>query len=312
MIPSLLAAAVALSSSTATGEFQASCARIVGHRSAAVVAVDASSGRLIALIHPDLAARPSPPGSVFKLVTAAAALGPRKGLADATFDCRGWLRAPAAGGRPAVLRCWRPEGHGPRDLEGAIAASCNLYFVQLGIRTGFPALAQAAGRAGLVTTGVDPRDARIAIGEGAGWLMTPLQAAGLAAAIAADAPVRPPAWSTEALFRPRLGPPAATARLRAGMRLAALAGSARRATTSGLEIAGKTGTATYRDGSNRTHGWFIGYARAAVGARPKLPSAGTAPRTLALAVRLDDASGFGDAAGLAGRVFAAWRDAGRP
>ena len=296
----LLAAVLA---AQATGGFQGACERLVGQRPAAVVAVEARSGRLAALVHPGLAARPTPPGSVFKLVTAAAALGAGKAPPDAALVCRGWLGAAAAGGKPGVLRCWRPEGHGALDLEGAIAASCNLHFVQLGLFAGFPALRAAAARAGLAgAEGVDPRVARIAIGEGAGWQMTPLQAAALAAAIAAGGPVRLPTWSPAAVRGPLFAPPADLARLRAGMRAAAQRGSARHAAVPGLQVAGKTGTATFRDGSNRTHGWFVGFAQAP----------GPGPRTLALAVRIDDASGFGDAAGLAGRVFAAWRDRGAP
>lgn len=283
----------------AVGSFQGTCERLVGDRPAAVVALGTEDGRLRALVHPGLAGRPTPPGSVFKLVTATAALRVGAARPGETLTCRGWLRAPLAGGRAGVVRCWKPEGHGRLGLEGALAASCNLYFVQLGRKAGPEELREAAGACGLAGD-VDARDARIAIGEGRGWLASPLQLAGLARALAGGSGVLLPGWRDHKPS-PAFLPPEQLQRLRTGMQLAVATGSAKRATTSGLAVWGKTGTGTYRDGSNRTHGWFAGWAR------PKDGGPG-----LAVAVLVDDASGFAEAATLAGRVFAAWRDAGRP
>jgi penicillin-binding protein 2 len=70
-----------------------------------------------------------PPGSTFKLATAVL------GLEDSliTFDSR----MPQAcngtyyfGNR--VWHCWKKEGHGAVNLNGAIAQSCDVYFYQLG------------------------------------------------------------------------------------------------------------------------------------------------------------------------------------
>ena len=74
-----------------------------------------------------------PPASPFKLAIAAMAL--KRGLIGLDTHmpppCRGGLRL---GNR--VFRCWKKEGHGSLDLIGAVAASCDVYFYQLGLRLG--------------------------------------------------------------------------------------------------------------------------------------------------------------------------------
>lgn len=62
------------------------------------------------------------PGSVFKLVTAAALL--EEGLGDTTFTCVGSLNV---GGMQ--FHCVDSTAHGELDLTGAIARSCNCYFI---------------------------------------------------------------------------------------------------------------------------------------------------------------------------------------
>ena len=39
-----------------------------------------------------------------------------------------------------VFRCWKKEGHGSLDLVGAVAASCDVYFYQVGLRLGLNAI----------------------------------------------------------------------------------------------------------------------------------------------------------------------------
>ena len=41
-----------------------------------------------------------------------------------------------------VFRCWKKEGHGSLDLMGAVAASCDVYFYQLGLQLGLDAIIQ--------------------------------------------------------------------------------------------------------------------------------------------------------------------------
>jgi penicillin-binding protein 2 len=80
-----------------------------------------------------------PPASPFKLAIAAMAL--KRGLISLNTrmpePCRGGLRL---GNR--VFRCWKREGHGMLDLTGAVAASCDVYFYQLGLRLGLDAIIQ--------------------------------------------------------------------------------------------------------------------------------------------------------------------------
>jgi penicillin-binding protein 2 len=80
-----------------------------------------------------------PPASPFKLAIAAMAL--KRGLIrlNSTMPepCRGGMRL---GNR--VFRCWKKEGHGSLDLIAAVAASCDVYFYQLGLRLGLEAIIQ--------------------------------------------------------------------------------------------------------------------------------------------------------------------------
>ena len=80
-----------------------------------------------------------PPASPFKLAIAAMAL--KRGLIGLGTrmpePCRGGMRL---GNR--VFRCWKREGHGLLDLTGAVAASCDVYFYQLGLKLGLDAIIQ--------------------------------------------------------------------------------------------------------------------------------------------------------------------------
>jgi penicillin-binding protein 2 len=80
-----------------------------------------------------------PPASPFKLAISAMAL--KRGLIRLSTHmpepCRGGMRL---GNR--VFRCWKREGHGSLDLTGAVAASCDVYFYQLGLRLGLDAILQ--------------------------------------------------------------------------------------------------------------------------------------------------------------------------
>ena len=77
------------------------------------------------------------PGSVFKAITLAIAL--EEGLVDehSTFYCGGEL--PGVPGRPAdnPYHCWkRVPGHGTQTLSEAVENSCNVAFVNIGLRIG--------------------------------------------------------------------------------------------------------------------------------------------------------------------------------
>jgi len=139
-----------------------------------------------------------PPGSVFKLVTAAAALENEICLPEREFVCMG--EATVNGVR---VRCsTAPEGgHGRLDMYRAMACSCNCYFVQLGELTGSEKILEMARRLGLgrkvfdgfpeESGGFIPSAAEtsaedisnISIGQGR-ILITPLQAARMTGIIA--------------------------------------------------------------------------------------------------------------------------------
>ena len=85
-----------------------------------------------------------PPGSTYKAIVAAAGLA--EGVIDETtvVPCPGHFRL----GR-RVYRCWKRAGHGPVDLAGALAGSCDVYFYELGKTLGVETLARYARLFGL-------------------------------------------------------------------------------------------------------------------------------------------------------------------
>ncbi|MBQ7703322.1 MAG: penicillin-binding protein [Firmicutes bacterium] len=69
------------------------------------------------------------PGSIFKVVTACAAIENVDGLADRTFTCTGSVTIDGNN-----VTC--PKNHGEVDFAGALASSCNCYFGQLAVDIG--------------------------------------------------------------------------------------------------------------------------------------------------------------------------------
>ncbi len=146
----------------------------LGGRPGAVVALDVSTGEVLALasaptFDPNVFARgirdeewhalrddqlhpltnraiqgQYPPASTFKLISAAAALSEGVVTPDTRVYCPGSLRV--AGRR---FRCWRQRGHGSVDLHRALAESCDVYFYQIGRQLGIQTLADYARRFGL-------------------------------------------------------------------------------------------------------------------------------------------------------------------
>lgn len=87
-----------------------------------------------------------PPGSVFKLVTALAALETGKITPNTTFHCPGWFRLNA---RSRKFHCWYEHGHGSLNLYQAIERSCNVYFYNLGKKLSPDQIAEYSRRLGL-------------------------------------------------------------------------------------------------------------------------------------------------------------------
>lgn len=226
-----------------------------------------------------------PPASPFKLATAAMAL--RRGLV--TFSthmdqpCTGGLRF---GNR--VFKCWKQGGHGSLDLTGAIAASCDVYFYQLGLKLGIEnLLADGVDLGFREKAGIDlghelrsfypasrdyydkaygPRGwtnavvLNLSIGQGEND-QTLLNMTRFYAALAGDGVLRPPHLvAVPADAKPRsLGlTPAQLAGLREAMLAVVTRGTAAASHGQDLNVAGKTGTAQNPHGAD--HGWFIGFA----------------------------------------------------
>lgn len=237
------------------------------------------------------------PGSIFKPVTALAALNSGTVTAGMTVDCPGYYMI----GKKS-MKCWNPNGHGRVDLRHAIEQSCNVYFATLGVKCGNEAISDLATLFGLgLKTGIElDREApglvptpewktkawhddwrigdtcNFSIGQGA-LAVTPLQMALMAATLANGGAVYRPRlvtglrdWQGAALtnfpsVKVRQLPlaPAVMEAVRQGMHDVVMAptGTGRRAGIPGVEMAGKTGTAEYGQKEDRKkHGWMIVFA----------------------------------------------------
>jgi cell division protein FtsW (lipid II flippase) len=252
-----------------------------------------------------------PPGSTFKLVTAAAALRQDSAANRDTFTCsllpdgrvgahmRGWTRPV----RDDVLD---KHPHGTIDMHSAVVRSCNAYFAQLAMRVGAKALLDTATRLGIsVAQSGSVRRLQGTLpqaGYGQGDVVaSPLRMARAVAAIASGGVLHDvqleragPASAKSDVFLPPLG-----AALLAGyMRDAVLDGTGRTLKSNPWRIAGKTGTAEIA--GQPSHAWFVGFA-----------PFGPAKKKIAVAVIIEHA-GYGGraAAPIAGEIVSAAAAAG--
>jgi penicillin-binding protein 2 len=85
-----------------------------------------------------------PPGSTFKIITAIAALESGAITPQTPLFCGG---AYNYGGRD--FRCAKHEGHGTLTLHRALAQSCDVFFYQVGLKTGIDRIAYYAKQFGL-------------------------------------------------------------------------------------------------------------------------------------------------------------------
>ncbi len=86
------------------------------------------------------------PGSVFKLVVAAAALETDIYYGDFSYDCVGKISVG-----DDEFSCHKHDGHGEQNLEQAFANSCNTYFISLAESIGLECIADTSRRLGLDT-----------------------------------------------------------------------------------------------------------------------------------------------------------------
>jgi peptidoglycan glycosyltransferase len=224
-----------------------------------------------------------PPGSIFKLITAAAGLESGRLSLKTTYDCPGRVKI---GGHE--LGCWKRGGHGRVDLARALEVSCNVYFAHVGETLGAEELSTYARTTGLfalpplplpaMAGRLVPRktdaaaSASMAVGQ-ADLMVTPFSAAQLAAVVANGGQLMRPALvqavvSPEGRAVKHLEPVAQgqafrpdTARLLAGMMAKAVeSGTGQAAQLPRIRVAGKTGSAEGADGA--AHAWFVGFAPA--------------------------------------------------
>lgn len=87
-----------------------------------------------------------PPGSVFKIVVAAAALEERIVGVGETFECRGVVEL---GANRDKYHCWNAEGHGYMDLYNSLVQSCDIYYYRIGELLGIEAIGKYAKNFGL-------------------------------------------------------------------------------------------------------------------------------------------------------------------
>ena len=283
----------------------------LGERDGSIVVIDLQTGRIRAVVNPQLAFQEAfPPGSTIKPFTALAAL--RAGLIDENSRtlCREHYRHE---GVNAV--CSHKRNLQPLNPTEAIAYSCNYYFATLGERLQEADLTQTLSEFGfgrptginraeetagvLLRTGWGPENA---IGEGRTLQVTPVQLLTAYAALANGGNLLQPSIAANAEFAPRLRSQVKIENSQRkiildGMRGAIVFGTAEKAglNDSSLYVVGKTGTSRPLQGF-RFNGWFVGLTFLS----DKLTDSGNAQ--LGVVVFLRNAHGA-EAAELAGPIL---------
>ena len=286
---------------------QESAGQLLAGKRGAIVALDPKTGAILALasaptfdpssldtlddeidngalINRALAGR-YPPGSTFKIITAAAALDAGIAKPDSEYD--GPASLPVHGSSVTNYGV-RPAGR--LSVKEAFAKSTNTIFAQLGLELGADQLREAARAFGFGMTvpfdlpvsesvlappkNMDPvMTAWSAIGQGE-TLATPLQMALTAAAIGHNGMMMEPYliesvrdYQGTLLYEKkpltwRRAATKETAALVKEMMVATVAdGTGRGAELREVEVAGKTGTAEV-GGTKDPHAWFVGFAPA--------------------------------------------------
>ncbi len=234
-----------------------------------------------------------PPGSTFKMVPATAALQENIITPNWKASCPGYFRL----GRK-VIHCWNLKGHGTLNLTQAIKYSCNVYFLQLGLKIGLETWSKYSELYGFGRkTGIDlPGEnkglvpsveyfdkrygkngwtkgnlANLAIGQGE-LLITPLQIAQYAMIIANKGTYYTPhlvkhfydyktqSFENYPIIEKRVNEISTEVYdvIRNGMKEVVEGGTGWLGKVPGIEMAGKTGTAENPHGE--PHAWFMAFA----------------------------------------------------
>lgn len=242
------------------------CESILGDNQGTIIVVDLKSHNPVVVLNPTIAySRESRPGSLFKLVTAAALLENGKINPHEKIDCKNNFRF-----MDKEFICSKTGGHGEVNLYEAIAKSCSIYFYKkslrlsqtdlkttarkFGLGRSIPStLAPSKSSAGKCTPPSDPRlFIEFAVGDEQGIKITPYQSANMLSIIATGKPLEKCGdypefkWNTLKI-------------LRKGMEMSAKTGTCKMISKAGIDATGKTGTPTNERIPEKTHGWFIGY-----------------------------------------------------
>jgi len=336
----------------------------LGTRTGAVAAIEPSTGRILALVStpsydpgalsgngrtanrswarlnadPDKpmlnrAVRQTyPPGSTFKVVTAAAALD-----AGVVTDLDAATRSPDPFRLPGTSTTLTNEGDGCADapLRSAFEWSCNTVFAKLGVDVGVRNMSGTAEAFGFNDTGVripfavSPSTfdtsvdrAQLALSSIGQYntRATPLQMAMVAAAVANGGQVRQPylverttrrggetvsTVSTAGSSRPvrQAMHPATAVQMKELMEDVVTEGTGTNAAIPGATVGGKTGTAQHGIGNSGTpYAWFVSWAQ---GERDMEPKVAVAVVVEDASADRSDISGGGDAAPIAKAVMEA-------
>jgi len=224
-----------------------------------------------------------PPGSILKTMIADAALKENVTTTKEIFSCPGFLKIDDT----YTLYENANEVHGNVTLEEALDESCNVTFATLALRLGEAKLADTFERFGFSKTFNNEIDeakihlpefkklsdgeiAQVGIGQST-VLVTPLRMALLASAFMNNGTIMKPylideilspdgvvlkKTSTEKWLEATTAQRADT--IESFMKSVVKHGTATRAAVSGIDVAGKTGTA--ENSSGDSHAWFIGSA----------------------------------------------------
>ena len=235
--------------------------------------------RALALYHP---------GSIFKLVVAAAALDEKVVSLNETWNCTG---SYSLNDRVSI-RCWKHEGHGRLRLDQGLAASCNSVFIQVGLKLGRERLVRYAdqlhlteneiiGYPGLECQGyvrIEPGPAALgnaSIGQ-EGVMLSPVQVASLLATVADDGRWAPPRlvrgvrradgrWEKrfDSMPKQQVIKPETARKLQDMLELAVKEGTGKRAGLEWCQAAGKTASSQTgrldQAGKEIIDAWFAGY-----------------------------------------------------
>ncbi len=216
------------------------------------------------------------PGSVFKLVTAAAAIDQLDHMDTMVYQCKGKQLVDGT-----EVTC--PDAHGNVTLEQALAQSCNIAFAELALELGGKTLQNYAEKTGMVTglkiDGIKTARGRIAVAEAEGgdlaWagigqysdMVNPLNFMAFVGSIANDGVrVTPRLLQEQGILAVLPGLGTQEKRIlsedTAGILGAMMRNNVKEAygedRYKGLELCAKSGTAQVGDGE-QPHSWFAGY-----------------------------------------------------